>query len=770
MRGTIVLLRISLVVYICLLILSLSAARPILAQNAPIAGSDFYGINFVSPTQPWLRVAADSGARVVRWQFNWRDHEPSPGSWDWSKSDDAIAAWTQAGLTIHAILHNPPTYMLAASNGLMPTGLDLQYDSTSPSFSRFCFMFASRYKGQIKSYEVWNEPDLSEFWNGTAQQYYTLLKGCYLGIKVADPAAIVVMAGMAFVQGKGFYADIVHAIASDPTAPANNFFFDVIGIHMYGDPELVYTRTIETRQEFERYGMFKPVWITETNVALRGVNGVPDIPHFLLATPEEAGWYVLQAASNALAAGADRLMFFRLEDGNMDAAWGIVNRDGSPRPAYQALQIATTVLHSAVSVQREVRDGIVITTIHRTDGARIITMYSQSGQSAYVTLPAESPAGVLLGSTGEYHVIDSVNGNYTVILPPARGRDFSRPYAYSVGGPVMILIEQDRDAPVSTVDMQPVPDDKTHIIVHWSADDGIYGTGVANFDVEMNVNHTSWQRLLSAVIDNQYVYDLSAGGSVLFRVRATDRVGNVGEFSQPVEATLNLMGTLVAQVVDLRNQPVPLARVELGDGTLHDADASGQVQIALAPGTVEIKHVDGAGQGEAFPPPVEIKLSEQTSVTWILLPRQNLVANGDFEHSLRDWKITSPEDSARLRSDDSTQGTVLQINGARRPWGSPGVRMEISIPAGITAPLLSFTYNLLEKGQSLRLRIVSGNQQMIGWQADSATSSFTRTWVDLRPYSGKQITLVWELYGPKGGNPGVAQIDDIVIGDVPVLP
>ena len=37
--------------------------------------------------------------------------------------------------------------------------------------------------------EVWNEPDLREFWTGSADQYYTLLKGCYQAIKAADRGA-----------------------------------------------------------------------------------------------------------------------------------------------------------------------------------------------------------------------------------------------------------------------------------------------------------------------------------------------------------------------------------------------------------------------------------------------------------------------------------------------------------------------------------------------------------------------------------------------------
>ena len=96
--------------------------------------------------------------------------------------------------------------------------------------------------------------------------------------------------------------------------------------------------------------------------------------------------------------------------------------------------------------------------------------------------------------------------------------------------------------------------------------------------------------------------------------------------------------------------------------------------------------------------------------------------------------------------------------------------MEITLAAGMNAPLLGFKYRLLEGNQTLRLRVTSGDQAGLVWQTDSTMADFSRTWVDLGPYSGRQITLIWELYGPKGGTASVAQIDDIIIGDVPVLP
>jgi len=56
----------------------------------------------------------------------------------------------------------------------------------------------TRYKSDVHYWEVWNEPDLAEFWNGTPAQYAALLDVTSSTIKQIDPTATVVLGGQAF--------------------------------------------------------------------------------------------------------------------------------------------------------------------------------------------------------------------------------------------------------------------------------------------------------------------------------------------------------------------------------------------------------------------------------------------------------------------------------------------------------------------------------------------------------------------------------------------
>ncbi len=63
----------------------------------------------------------------------------------------------------------------------------------------FLSAMATRYKGRIRAYEIWNEPNLAREWGGKLPdpgQYAKMLKGAYSAIKTVDPDAMVMSAGL----------------------------------------------------------------------------------------------------------------------------------------------------------------------------------------------------------------------------------------------------------------------------------------------------------------------------------------------------------------------------------------------------------------------------------------------------------------------------------------------------------------------------------------------------------------------------------------------
>jgi hypothetical protein len=263
------------------------------------------------------------------------------------------------------------------------------------------------------------------------------------------------------------------------------------------------------------------------------------------------------------------------------------------------------------------------------------------------------------------------------------------------------------------------------------------------------------------------------GGTFRFRVRARDRAGNVSEFVENVEGEIFAHGVLLAQVLNVRGEPVPNAEVTLTDGRKYTGGSDGVVRLTdLEEGVVTVERVDGGVQGELFPAPVTTVLGEEARVTWTLLPKNNRVSNGTFDGGLEDWHLTpTTENDVSIANSDGN--LVLQIAGQRRPWGLPAVSTGFKVPRGLNAPVLSFNYTLPTEGQSLVLiAIVEGGRGEPDvltrvWQSDGPTEDWERIWLDAKPYLGEEVEFIFALEGPKGAAPGLAQIDDVVLGSVP---
>jgi hypothetical protein len=378
---------------------------------------------------------------------------------------------------------------------------------------------------------------------------------------------------------------------------------------------------------------------------------------------------------------------------------------------------------------------------------------------------------VLVASDGSYAPIQPGDDQYySITIPPATERNFARPWDYTTGGPVVILAEFDRVAPKTAIDIQTDPDSRDEVTLTWSGDDSIGGTGVANYDLEVSINGGLWEPLETGTSETQTVVDISSGDVYYFRVRATDNAGNVGEYTDPVQAVSRKIGTLAVSVTDLRGQPVPSARVQLSDGTLYDADTNGVARIELAPGaTAQVVNVDGGLQGIYYQPlePVIIELDQEIEQTVVVMPRDNLVVNGDFATSLEGWTPSSRLDAFRV-VDSATQQPVLRISGARRPWGTPSASVTLDIPPEFTDGLLNFSYRF-SGGQWLRLRAITRSNQGTLWQTESMMPEPAHVWIDVSGYAGQQVTLIFEIWGPKGSPISTADISKIIYGNVPTL-
>ena len=176
-------------------------------------------------------------------------------------------------------------------------------------WARFVDQAVQRYRPggtrglHVRYWEIWNEPDLCQFWSGTAAQYAQLLKVAYLAIKNRDPLATVVWGGIAHYEQPNFLYDLVSTLRSDAMAAEFGGFFDAAGTHHYAIEENGYGWTaVSGLLNVAGWGA-KPIWVTESGVPVCNDYPGPSCPSPWRATPDEQASYVWQNVAYTRLAG-----------------------------------------------------------------------------------------------------------------------------------------------------------------------------------------------------------------------------------------------------------------------------------------------------------------------------------------------------------------------------------------------------------------------------------------------------------------------------------
>jgi len=165
-------------------------------SSAPSVASEALTLEYGVGLSAWggkgyeqARLAREAGFSWVRQGFPWREMEVGKGIFDWGVAERVVEALE--GFSIIAVVDSPPSW--AQTEGLANSPPDNYRD-----LGDFLYALASRYRGRIKAYQIWREPNLASQWGRpNAAEYVALLRVAYLNIKAADPEALVISAGLA---------------------------------------------------------------------------------------------------------------------------------------------------------------------------------------------------------------------------------------------------------------------------------------------------------------------------------------------------------------------------------------------------------------------------------------------------------------------------------------------------------------------------------------------------------------------------------------------
>jgi hypothetical protein len=359
-----------------------------------------------------------------------------------------------------------------APNGFAtpPEGLYLPYDDAGNLWANFVRMMVTRYKGRIRHWIIWNEPDLQHgddlglVWAGSVEDYYQLLKVAYLAAKEVDPACKIHVTGTSYwwdyKYGREQWIErFFDVVAADPEAPAHDYYFDAVTTHIYFKVHTIWDIVRFVKTSMNAHGIYKPIWLAETNAPpSNDPAAIPAEVSFEI-TQEEQAAFIIQASALALAAGAERIEVYKMIDKSSDAdtdpePFGLVRQDGSFRPAFHAFQVAARYFRDVRRATRDVWGETAQITLD--EGNRTVTvLWNRVGEPRTVHLAAVATQATVVEQTGESRTVttNAQDGHYILTLEPATAWD---PHSggYMIGGPPLVIVE---DGPVSARGAQRTP-------------------------------------------------------------------------------------------------------------------------------------------------------------------------------------------------------------------------------------------------------------------------------------------------------------------------
>ncbi len=268
----------------------------------------FFGMHIHRSAEgtPWPDVPFGSW-RLWDAHVTWSDLQPGPHTWDFTRLDRYVQLAQAHDVELLLTLGMTPQWASSQPNQYPEGFLDYGMGAQAPparieDWRKYVQAVATRYKGKIRYYEIWNEPNQPGYFSGDPQQMLRLAKVAYETLKSVDGNNMVVSPS---VQ------------CDDPgwrwlrkfLAAGGGKYADVMGAHLYvmpRGPEAMVGQIERVQYLMRIYGIDKPLWNTEAGWGP---------PNSFSSQDEEAAFVIRTVLLNA-AAGIGRVYWYSWDNTN----------------------------------------------------------------------------------------------------------------------------------------------------------------------------------------------------------------------------------------------------------------------------------------------------------------------------------------------------------------------------------------------------------------------------------------------------------------------
>jgi hypothetical protein len=313
----------------------------------------FFGLNIIAQNQ-WAKWPFVPFGTWRSFHFNWSDVEPTAGQWQFSQADFEVEASAEHDIELLPVLEGVPAWadsprdlaLLQSSSRLQRRQRSMPIDKKL--YADYVRAVATRYKGRIHAYELWNEPiGVTNFAHDIAA-VVELNEIAYRTLKQVDPTITVVSS--AYSSGSPDREKSIQQF--EEFTKAGGFKdCDVVAFHYYLIPSRGNINPVPPEQILEvnarvnnilaANGIHKPIWATELGWPTLNDDRNPVAPPKgtgKALPPARAAAWLARSYVLGWAAGIQRMYWY---------AWrhdyfGLTEEDGSPK----ATSVAYATIHS----------------------------------------------------------------------------------------------------------------------------------------------------------------------------------------------------------------------------------------------------------------------------------------------------------------------------------------------------------------------------------------------------------------------------------------
>ncbi len=377
-----------------------ASAAAAASEPAPIT-SQLFGLH-VSDHANWPGVPF-STIRLHDTGTSWREMQPAPGTWDFTNLDARVNRAISGRREVLMVLGQTPRWASRRPDEWSYYGLGAAAEPADMmAWRAYVRTLAIRYKGRIRKWELWNEPNVKGFFTGSPRMMVQMAREAYIVLKRIDPKNVVVSPGMAVrTLNSPVWLDRYLGYGGRK-------YTDVVAVHLYvlsrQRPESILGSAVRVRKIMEKHHLYKPIWNTESGYG----RTAETVENSELYTGQMAIAYVARTYILSAHAKVDRTYWYAWDDRSFGGLYLTGEDRRTPSEAGRAYGVTYNWLVRArmISCQRTAigpRAGTYSCKLTRGPNRMIITWHPAK---SYLT---PMPAG--------YRTVSRLDGSKTATKP-----------------------------------------------------------------------------------------------------------------------------------------------------------------------------------------------------------------------------------------------------------------------------------------------------------------------------------------------------------------